>query len=273
MKLLALIVLVAIVAFAAYRILLPKAFVAAGRRGLTADRITVERVIVERSVTGYEGQRVDADPARKFVTFDLRLAAGEGGFDVYDFQLVKAQTAELGKEENIGDNTDDNYFFWSPLDSESSDSANTRVRISFQVPEDATTGYLFYWGTYVGPLELAGDSERVEKTNTLRGAIEWGGNWKAVPENSGLQQELDRELDDRHPLAITKPVVFGRCFACDDVVVRLKHPADGPELAVIHLTWSGRAEKVRADGGASPYFERLALDDFVARYVRGGEHA
>lgn len=83
----------------------------------------------------------------------------------------------------------------------------------------------------------------------------------------------DRAASRRHPLAVAKPVVFGRCLACDDVVVRLMHPADGPELAVVHLTWSGRAEKVTTEGTAWFHFERLTFDNFVARFVHGGEHA
>src|SRR5207245_8043737 len=88
----------------------------------------------------------------------------------------------------------------------------------------------------------------------------------------GTRCELDRELAAQHPLSTTKPVIFGRCLACDDVVVHLMYPPDGPELAVVHLTWSGRAEKVTADGVAWPYFQRLTFDSFVARFVRGGEH-
>src|SRR5262245_44115976 len=103
-------------------------------------------------------------------------------------------------------------------------------------------------------------------------ALDWGAGWASVPDDGGLQHELDRELAPKHPLAAARPLVFGRCTACDDVVVRLLDPADGPELAVVHLTWSGRAEKPTADGVAWPYFERLTVDSFVARFLRGGEH-
>ena len=104
-------------------------------------------------------------------------------------------------------------------------------------------------------------------------AIDWGTGWAPVPEGSGLQLELDREIGTEHPLSMAKPVVFGRCLVCDDVVARLTHPDDGPELAVIHLTWSGRPEKVTKDGVAWPYGERLTFESFVARFVHGGEHA
>jgi hypothetical protein len=103
-------------------------------------------------------------------------------------------------------------------------------------------------------------------------ALDWGTGWTPVPDAGALQRELDRELAPRHPLAITKPVIFGRCLACDDVVVHLVHPGSAPELAVVHLTWSGRAEKVTADGVAWPYFERLPFDVFIERFIRGAEH-
>ena len=73
--------------------------------------------------------------------------------------------------------------------------------------------------------------------------LDWGTGWASVPDGGALQRELDRELAAQHPLSTTKPVVFGRCLACDDVVVHLTYPADGPELAVVHLTWPGRAER------------------------------
>src|SRR5207245_6179825 len=73
--------------------------------------------------------------------------------------------------------------------------------------------------------------------------LDWGTGWASVPDGGALQRELDRELAAQHPLSTTKPVIFGRCLACDDVVVHLTYPADGPELAVVHLTWPGRAER------------------------------
>src|SRR2546427_8213438 len=72
--------------------------------------------------------------------------------------------------------------------------------------------------------------------------LDWGTGWASVPDGGALQRELDRELAAQHPLSTTKPVVFGRCLACDD--------------------------KVTADGVAWPYFQRLTFDSFVARFVR-----
>ena len=60
---------------------------------------------------------------------------------------------------------------------------------------------------------------------------------------------------------------FGRCVACDDVVAKLGLAADGPELAVIHLTWKGPIKEP-----AWPYFTRVTTPAFVERFLRGGEH-
>jgi hypothetical protein len=59
---------------------------------------------------------VNADVGKKFVSVDIRIAASPTEFDVDDFQPVKAKTAQPGSEENLGDNSQDNYFFWTPLD-------------------------------------------------------------------------------------------------------------------------------------------------------------
>jgi hypothetical protein len=106
---------------------------------------------------------VNADVGKKFVSVDIRIAASPTEFDVDDFQLVKAKSAQPGSEENLGDNSQDNYFFWTPLDTSGNPTAaldpkskESRVRLSFQVPKEATVGYLFYWGVYVGPLQFAG---------------------------------------------------------------------------------------------------------------------
>ena len=162
MKTVIAIVVIALAALVGYWILLPKTFVTVGRRAVTAQRISIERVTVERSVTSYNNERVDADPGKKFVTFDLRLAIRGTEFDVYDIQLVKEKKDRVGTEENVGDSSEDNYFFWTPLDSSGQpaaaldlESPDTRVRVSFQVPNAATAGFLLYWGVYLGPFEFA----------------------------------------------------------------------------------------------------------------------
>ena len=102
--------------------------------------------------------------------------------------------------------------------------------------------------------------------------FDWGGNWVPLEEGNALQAELDRELHTKHPLHSVRPKVFGRCTVCDDVVASLSNPADGLTFAVIHLTWSRRAEKPKPDGTAWPYFERITREAFVARFLGGGEH-
>ena len=102
--------------------------------------------------------------------------------------------------------------------------------------------------------------------------LNWGARWLPIRGSNALQTELDRELAQRHPLFNARPVVIGRCVTCDDIVATLAHAAGEPELAVVHLTWSGRPEKLEPSGTAWPYFERLTLDEFVSRFVEGGEH-
>jgi len=152
----------AIAAFVVYRAFAPRAFVSAGRGAITAELLAVERVAVQDHITADKGQRMNADLGKKFVSLDIRIAAGPTEFDVDDFQLVKAKAAQLGSEENLGDNSQDNYFFWTPIDASGqpassldAKSKESRIRLSFQVPTEATVGYLFYWGVYVGPLEFA----------------------------------------------------------------------------------------------------------------------
>jgi hypothetical protein len=98
--------------------------------------------------------------------------------------------------------------------------------------------------------------------------LDWGGGWAPVEPAITLQAELMAELGKAHPLKSMNPSVFGRCLACDDVVVTL---ADGPDLAVVHLTWHGRAEARRSDG-RWPYFERMMPEEFTRRFLREGEH-
>jgi hypothetical protein len=96
----------------------------------------------------------------------------------------------------------------------------------------------------------------------------WGATWEAVLPLSGLQQELDRELTADHPLTKMSPVVFGRCQSCDDVVATLHQQGAEPALAVVHLTWRGRAEQK-----GWPAYEIVTTDDFIARFVEQGYHS
>ena len=96
-----------------------------------------------------------------------------------------------------------------------------------------------------GRLEHTAIVTRRQTVTRTTQTLDWGTGWAPVSDGSGLQGELDRELGARHPLSTAKPVVFGRCLTCDDVITRLTDSEDESELAVVHLMWSGRAEQVR----------------------------
>ncbi len=154
-------VVIAVVAFAAYRFV-PRAFVTAGR-GVVSDPsvLSVTRVATAASTLDFNGQQVQAGTGKKYVLIDCVINAPADRIDFDDFQLVKSRAATLGDEENIGDNVDENYFYWSFLDtsggpvSEVPKAQNpVRARIAFKVPGDSATGYLFSWGLYWGPLEF-----------------------------------------------------------------------------------------------------------------------
>ena len=90
--------------------------------------------------------------------------------------------------------------------------------------------------------------------------------------DSPLQKELLAELGDAHPLAPLQPRVFGRCLACDDVVAALDHLASEADVAVVHLTWRGRAESSGAGEAQWPYFERMTIAQFESRFLGSAEH-
>jgi hypothetical protein len=57
-------------------------------------------------------------------------------------------------------------------------------------------------------------------------------------QREAMLAELAKEMTDGHPLHGYAPTVRARCQACDDVVVQLA----GGRWALVHLTWSGKAE-------------------------------
>ena len=99
--------------------------------------------------------------------------------------------------------------------------------------------------------------------------LDWGGGWARVEPGTGLQTELLAELGKTHPLTGLKPSVFGRCLSCDDVVATL---ATEPDVAVVHLTWQGKAEARRRGVRQWPYFERMTTTEFTQRFLRGDAH-
>ena len=146
----------------AYRVLLPRAFVAAGRGALTeTGSLQVIRVSTSGTALDFDGRPVEAGAGKKYALIDCRFNVPADKVDFDDFQLVKGHSAKLGDEENVGNHAERAYFFWTFLDgtdtpfSEVAGSLSPfNARLAFKVPEDATTGYLFYWGLYWGPLEL-----------------------------------------------------------------------------------------------------------------------
>ena len=102
-------------------------------------------------------------------------------------------------------------------------------------------------------------------------SLDWGSGWVPLAGENAFQVELERELSTSHPLFSARPVVLGRCLVCDDIVVRLSGDENAAELAVVHLTWSGQSE-TPTDTSVWPYFERLTLEEFVARFIQGDDH-
>jgi hypothetical protein len=157
------VVLVALVALAwvGYRLLLPHAFVSAGRGALGDARLVqLGGTRSARSAQDWNGAPVEAGPGHKFVLIDVRVDAPADNVDFADFQLVQEKAARLGEERNVGDNADDDHFYWSYLDdagNQVADAPEARpfpARLTFKVPKDARAGYLFYWGLYWGPIDL-----------------------------------------------------------------------------------------------------------------------
>ena len=55
-----------------------------------------------------------------------------------------------------------------------------------------------------------------------------------------MSRETRKEISFFHPLAGRTLITLARRGDCDDVLFQLD---DGPEMAVVHLTWSSRRER------------------------------
>lgn len=69
--------------------------------------------------------------------------------------------------------------------------------------------------------------------------------WLSISEyptdhGAAITREALREIGAGHPLAGRKLTMLARRQDCDDVLFLLD---DGPNVAVVHLTWSGRRER------------------------------
>jgi len=104
-------VTLAVLAWAGYRALRPRAFVAVGRGTLNDVRlIQVTTTRSAPSTMDFNGKAVDAGPEHKYVLIDVRINAPAGKVDFDDFQLVKEKAPKLGEEQNMGDHADLGYF-------------------------------------------------------------------------------------------------------------------------------------------------------------------
>ncbi|WP_299588934.1 hypothetical protein [uncultured Microbulbifer sp.] len=66
--------------------------------------------------------------------------------------------------------------------------------------------------------------------------IAWKLPWRKIQfeaEIPGVQNQLELEITDAHPLSGTDPVVIGRRVDCDDVLAKLNDGA----YANVHLVW------------------------------------
>ena len=160
-KIILIAVILLVVVFLAYRMLIPKAFVAAGKKGITADKLNVVRIGRATTASDDKGKPVTPAPGNTFIQIDCQVTVPFDQMDVYDFQLVKAKAAKPGTEENVGYKTKNNYFFGTPISKDGVElkefdlkATDYFIRLIYQIPETETKGYLFYWGDYWGPLNL-----------------------------------------------------------------------------------------------------------------------
>jgi hypothetical protein len=152
----------AVAAWVGYKVVLPRAFVAVGRGAIDSEEsVEVLRVRTGPSTLDFNGKPVEAGPHHKYVMVDLRINAPAGKSKLDDFQLVREKVSDLGGGENIGDNMDRDYFYWAYLDASGdpitevpATQAPFDTRIAFKVPTSVTSGYLFYWGYYWGPVQF-----------------------------------------------------------------------------------------------------------------------
>ena len=156
------ILVLGVTGLALYRSLAPRAFVAAGRGDVDDSRtISVAHVAVAPATVNYDGKEVQAGPGFHYVLLDCRIAAPVNSVQFDDFQLVRDRAATVGKETNLGDNGDRDYFYWTFLDTAgrpvtqlAGPAGPFTARLAFKVPADARRGYLFYWGLYWGPFDF-----------------------------------------------------------------------------------------------------------------------
>ena len=160
-------IVVVLAAAIAYRVLTPHqtaqdALVSVGRGAINAvGAVTVIHTGVSPETVDYDGRTVQAGAGHQYLLLDCRIAASPQDVDLEDFQLVRDRAAALGHEVNVGDHGDPAYFYWTYLDASGKPAGQTlatatafMARLSFKVPSDVPSAYLFYWGLYWGPFAL-----------------------------------------------------------------------------------------------------------------------
>jgi len=174
------VVLAAVVAAAlAYKVFAPGAPVTAGRGPLrNVNALNVTHVMVAPATLDYDGKQVLAGAGFAYVILDCKILAPASQVRFDDFQLVRDRAAKLGDEQNVGDNGDRDYFYWSFLDESGQPALQAptqtgpfTARLAFKVPAAARTGYLFYWGLYWGPFDLTKPDAHARRSDprVLRG--------------------------------------------------------------------------------------------------------
>lgn len=91
--------------------------------------------------------------------------------------------------------------------------------------------------------------------------IKWKLPWRAIQfeaEIPGVQNQIESEITESHPLWNTNPIVIGRRIDCDDVVAKL---SDG-RIADVHLVWGSGAGAFPAEYPTFTIYE--SLQEFLA---------
>ena len=133
-------------------------FSGCGEKSVHQGSLIIQKISASTSTLDYNGKQISAGESRRFVDIDCHVRRPIKDVDIEDFQLVKAK-AEIGREENVGSNLEDNAFLWHPIDANGnpveaipSNASEFWVRLTYKVPSDASTGYLVNRGEYFGPV-------------------------------------------------------------------------------------------------------------------------
>ena len=91
--------------------------------------------------------------------------------------------------------------------------------------------------------------------------VAWRDPWEAVPEpaSAGLVRELRAELGAAHVLAGRPAAAIARRRDRDDVLFLVREPT---QLAVVHLTWTGRPDSAPEWPGTELF---SSVEEFLGR--------